>query len=110
MIPHLFLVALCLLGIKILLFYFRLFAYCLDLHTAFETLLLPHQYDLWESSDVSIYETVLIDGSEAFGGASVTIPHKESIIPYLDEIRGAASMIGAVNTIVPEYAQMGWAG
>ena len=43
-------------------------------------------------------------------GCLVTIPHKESIIPYLDEVRGAASVIGAVNTIVPEVVQKGWAG
>lgn len=32
-------------------------------------------------------------------GASVTIPHKESVIPYLDEIDPVAANIGAVNTI-----------
>ena len=42
-----------------------------------------------------------------FGGASVTIPHKESINPYLDEVRGAAVSIGAVNTIVPEWNSSG---
>jgi len=32
-------------------------------------------------------------------GASVTIPHKEAIIPYLDEIDPVAANIGAVNTL-----------
>ena len=31
---------------------------------------------------------------------NVTIPYKEKIIPFLDEIDEAAKMIGAVNTIV----------
>ena len=33
-------------------------------------------------------------------GFNVTIPYKEKIIPFLDEIDEAAKMIGAVNTIV----------
>jgi shikimate dehydrogenase len=33
-------------------------------------------------------------------GANVTIPHKQSIIPHLDELSDAARQIGAVNTIV----------
>ena len=32
-------------------------------------------------------------------GFNVTIPHKESIIPLLDEIESAASRVGAVNTV-----------
>jgi shikimate dehydrogenase len=34
-----------------------------------------------------------------FGGFNVTIPHKETIIPLLDEIDEEASIIGAVNTV-----------
>lgn len=66
----------------------------------FQALLLPHEYGLQESEDVSVYEAVIAD--PGFGGASVTIPHKETIIPYLDEVRGAAQDIGAINTIVVE--------
>ncbi|MBI5598773.1 MAG: shikimate dehydrogenase [Deltaproteobacteria bacterium] len=33
-------------------------------------------------------------------GANVTIPHKESVVPFLDEIDAEARDIGAVNTIV----------
>lgn len=35
-----------------------------------------------------------------FGGAAVTMPHKETIIEYLDELVGDAKDIGAVNTVV----------
>lgn len=38
--------------------------------------------------------------SRNFNGINVTIPYKESVIPYLDEIDEAAKAIGAVNTIV----------
>ncbi|MGL1932820.1 MAG: shikimate dehydrogenase [Desulfotalea sp.] len=33
-------------------------------------------------------------------GLSVTIPHKESVIPYLDDVDSVAKKIGAVNTVV----------
>lgn len=33
-------------------------------------------------------------------GVNVTIPHKETVIPFLDEVDEEASFIGAVNTIV----------
>lgn len=34
-----------------------------------------------------------------FAGANVTIPHKEQIIPFLDELAPGAALTGAVNTI-----------
>ncbi|HEX3045998.1 MAG TPA: shikimate dehydrogenase [Bacillota bacterium] len=33
-------------------------------------------------------------------GANVTIPHKQAVIPYLDEIIGDAGLSGSVNTII----------
>jgi len=35
-----------------------------------------------------------------FLGINVTIPYKEMVIPYLDEIDDAAKEIGAVNTVI----------
>lgn len=35
-----------------------------------------------------------------FRGASVTVPHKQAMIPLLDEVTEAARTMGAVNTIV----------
>ncbi|EFO78949.1 shikimate 5-dehydrogenase [Oscillochloris trichoides DG-6] len=32
-------------------------------------------------------------------GANVTLPHKQAVIPYLDELEPSAAQIGAVNTI-----------
>ena len=34
-----------------------------------------------------------------FAGVNVTVPHKSSVIPYLDEVSPLAKKIGAVNTI-----------
>jgi shikimate dehydrogenase len=35
-----------------------------------------------------------------FWGINVTIPYKEKVLPYLDEVDAVASAIGAVNTVV----------
>ena len=35
-------------------------------------------------------------------GANVTIPHKEAVLPFLDEVHPRAQAVGAVNTIVAE--------
>jgi len=36
----------------------------------------------------------------SFLGASVTIPHKEAVLPFLDFVSPAAKKIGAVNTVL----------
>lgn len=43
-----------------------------------------------------------VDGIRAMGirGISCTMPHKEAIIPLLDEVDPVATQIGAVNTVV----------
>jgi len=35
-----------------------------------------------------------------FAGANVTVPHKEAILPHLDDLTPGARAVGAVNTIV----------
>jgi shikimate dehydrogenase len=42
-----------------------------------------------------------LDGIRAlgFGGVNVTIPHKEAVLPLLDEVAPTARQVGAVNTI-----------
>lgn len=37
---------------------------------------------------------------KAFSALNVTIPYKETVIPYLDEVHPHAAAIGAVNTVV----------
>jgi len=41
-----------------------------------------------------------------FRGASVTIPHKVSAMPFLDHIEPTAKAIGAINTIVAEKGKL----
>ena len=40
-----------------------------------------------------------LDHQENLKGLNVTIPYKQSIIPYLDDLDSSAEQIGAVNTI-----------
>jgi shikimate 5-dehydrogenase len=64
---------------------------------------MPHNYSLNEQVDVKSYLPLIqSDSLSTFAGASVTIPHKESIMQYLDEIRHPADIIGAINTISVE--------
>jgi shikimate dehydrogenase len=51
-----------------------------------------------------------IAGFEAIGvvGFSITIPHKQAIIPLLSEVSQTAKMVGAVNTVWRTEA--GWSG
>ena len=41
-----------------------------------------------------------------FSGINVTIPYKQAVIPFLDEISDEAKKIGAVNTIVKKEGKL----
>ena len=69
-------------------------------NTGFETLGLPHAYSFLETPTIDASVQAFIRSPD-FGGASVTIPHKLDIVPFLDEISPHAQAIGAVNTIIP---------
>ena len=49
-------------------------------------------------ADIASFIGRLRDG--AFVGGNVTIPHKETVFPFCDEVDPLAEMIGAVNTLV----------
>jgi shikimate dehydrogenase len=68
-------------------------------NAAFEKLGLPYVYVAFEVPEEALEDAVL--GLKALGikGASVSMPYKQRIIPYLNEISGAAKLTGAVNTI-----------
>lgn len=69
------------------------------IHTkCFDTLGLSHDYELFDTNDVSSVVACL-DLPDT-GGGSITIPYKELIIPYLDRLSTEAKLIGAVNTVV----------
>ncbi|MCH6200196.1 shikimate dehydrogenase [Aquiflexum sp. LQ15W] len=56
------------------------------------------QYDLYEIPDITLLPKILNENPE-LEGINVTIPYKEKVIPYLDEMDPACQKIGAVNCI-----------
>jgi shikimate dehydrogenase len=65
----------------------------------FEDLNLPdYSYENIDFQDISEFE-VYLQKNQNFRGLNVTIPYKETIIPFLDELSTKAAKIGAVNTI-----------
>lgn len=71
---------------------------------------LAHSYSAEIHESIGDYRYELLELSETrladflkkrdFKGINVTIPYKEAVIPYLDEISESAREIGAVNTVV----------
>ena len=55
------------------------------------------QYLNFELKDISEFKRLAED--HEISGLNVTIPYKEKIIPFLDELSEEAKIIGAVNTI-----------
>jgi shikimate dehydrogenase len=73
-------------------------------NAAFSALGLNFAYTAHRVEDVE----AAVKGIRALGirGASVTIPHKLAVIPFLDEVDPVASWIGSVNTIVNEGGRL----
>jgi len=59
---------------------------------------LPDSYENIELEAISMVSEILLKGE--FSGLNVTIPYKQSILPFLDELSPEAEQIGAVNTVV----------
>ena len=55
-------------------------------------------YDLYELETIEAFPDLLTREPELVG-LNVTVPYKEVVIPFLDELDPAAERIGAVNTI-----------
>ncbi|GAC1372502.1 MAG: shikimate dehydrogenase [Hymenobacter sp.] len=60
--------------------------------------LAEHQYDLFELASVSEFPALLA-AHPHLAGLNVTVPYKESVVPYLDDLAPSASRVGAVNVI-----------
>ena len=71
---------------------------------------LPHSFSREIHAEIGAYPYELRELTPAelpafmqakrFRGINVTIPYKQAVIPFLDEIDGTAEAIGAVNTVV----------
>ena len=60
--------------------------------------ILDASYSLFEIPLINDFEQVL-NSNQSLRGLNVTIPYKEEIIQYLDEVDDTAKEVGAVNTI-----------
>ena len=77
---------------------------------------LTHSFSKEIHAKLADYEYELIELTEeeiapffekkAFAAINVTIPYKQTVIPYLDWVSPIASRIGAVNTIVNKEGQL----
>lgn len=57
-----------------------------------------HHYELFEIPNIQTFPQ-LLEQHPNLSGLNVTIPYKEEVIPFLDELDPIAEQIGAVNTI-----------
>ncbi|MCL1675439.1 shikimate dehydrogenase family protein [Elizabethkingia meningoseptica] len=60
-------------------------------------MLTAYTYDLFDLQQIDEVSGLLTD--DTVRGFNVTIPYKEQIIPFLDELSDEAGKIGAVNTV-----------
>ncbi|CAB9528666.1 Pentafunctional AROM polypeptide [Seminavis robusta] len=70
---------------------------------AFAAVRLPHVYGRADVETVQEFVESDFFQGDNFGGCSVTIPHKQAIIPYVDVMSDAAETIGSVNTLIAKY-------
>lgn len=66
---------------------------------AFRYSSMPHTYQAFDTS--SLQNLALFLKRMDFGGASITTPFKQEIIPLIDILSPDAQAIGAVNTVIP---------
>lgn len=57
-----------------------------------------HEYVNFELDSIEEFPGIF-DGDKTICGLNCTIPYKQQIIPFLDEIEAEAEQIGAVNTV-----------
>lgn len=78
-----------------------------DMHnSAFNTLGLNSVYVAFDIDPESIEEATRAIRVMGIRGINITIPHKQTIIPYLDEVSPDAKLTGAVNTVKNENGRL----
>jgi shikimate dehydrogenase len=78
-----------------------------DMHnSAFNTLGLNSVYVAFDIDPESIEEAARAIRVMGIRGINITIPHKQTIIPYLDEVSPDAKLTGAVNTVKNENGRL----
>lgn len=74
---------------------------------AFAAAKLPHTYVRADVETVQEFVDGPIWNDANFGGCSVTIPHKQSIMDHVDVLTDAAREIGSVNTVIVRKDRFG---
>lgn len=69
-------------------------------HANFQSLNLENTYEAINVPVNQFQDIKKIISEKCIDGFNVTIPHKERIIPYLDDINEQAKSVGAVNTVL----------
>jgi shikimate dehydrogenase len=64
-----------------------------------------YRYDTFPLERIELFPQLLREYPD-LKGINVTIPYKEKVIPFLDELSPAAKAIGAVNTILNENGKL----
>lgn len=71
------------------------------IHTHFmEQLGIDGEYQLFETSPEKLEETINSLKNKGVAGFNITVPYKQAIMDYVDELDPDAEKIGAVNTVV----------
>jgi shikimate dehydrogenase len=73
---------------------------------AFRASGLDVSYERWDTPPEALAGRVAALRDTACLGANVTIPHKEAVVPLLDELGGQSARVGAVNTIVNRHGRL----
>jgi shikimate dehydrogenase len=68
-------------------------------NSAFQTLGLDSVYVAFDIEPENIGDATSAIRTMGIKGINITIPHKQTIIPYLDEVSPDAKLTGAVNTV-----------
>jgi shikimate dehydrogenase/3-dehydroquinate dehydratase type I len=71
-------------------------------NAAFATLGLPGRYVVMPTTENELETMLQVAVELSLRGFNVTIPHKQSILPFLDRLDPSAERIGAVNTVLIE--------
>jgi shikimate dehydrogenase len=64
-----------------------------------------YTYQLYELGTIG--EVADLIYNERLSGFNVTIPYKQTILPYIDELSDEALQVGAVNAVKVEHSPMG---
>ena len=75
-------------------------------NAAFKKLKLDWEYEPFEVNPKDLEEALKGMRALHIAGFNVTIPHKETIIPLIDEVTKNARIIGAVNTVVNQEGRL----